>query len=320
MQELDLHYDDMVYIEKGGDIIPKIVGVDTAQRQTSAKPVQFISECPECDTPLVRLSGDAIHYCPNSMSCPPQIQGKIEHFISRRAMNIESLGQGKTELLIRNNKISNIADLYDLKYNNIIGLEKIITDPLTGKKKKVSFREKTVKNILSAIEGSKNIPFERVLFALGIRHLGETMAKKLAQHFGSLDSLMNASTEDLLAVDDVGEKMAASIHDHFDDLGNIQIIERLRQAGLQFSTDQTTASDGKSLTGKSFVVSGVFEKYSRDEIKTLIETNGGEIKSSISSKTSFVVAGDNMGPEKRKKAESLQIPVISEDELEAMIE
>jgi DNA ligase (NAD+) len=320
MQELDLHDNDMVYIEKGGDIIPKIVGVDTTQRQASAKPVLFISECPECNTPLVRLSGDAIHYCPNSMSCPPQIQGKIEHFISRRAMNIESLGQGKTELLIQQKKIHNIADLYDLKYNDIIGLEKIITDPLTGKKKKVSFREKTVKNILSAIEGSKNIPFERVLFALGIRHLGETMAKKLAQHFKSLDSLMNASTEDLLAVDDVGEKMAASIHDHFDDLGNIQIIERLRQAGLQFSTDQTTAPDGKSLTGKSFVVSGVFKKYSRDEMKTLIESNGGEIKSSISSKTSFVVAGDNMGPEKLKKADSLQIPVISEGELEAMIE
>jgi len=319
MQELDLHDNDMVYIEKGGDIIPKIVGVDTTQRQASAKPVLFISECPECNTPLVRLSGDAIHYCPNSMSCPPQIQGKIEHFISRRAMNIESLGQGKTELLIQQKKIHNIADLYDLKYNDIIGLEKIITDPLTGKKKKVSFREKTVKNILSAIEGSKNIPFERVLFALGIRHLGETMAKKLAQHFKSLDSLMNASTEDLLAVDDVGEKMAASIHDHFDDLGNIQIIERLRQAGLQFSTDQTTAPDGKSLTGKSFVVSGVFKKYSRDEMKTLIESNGGEIKSSISSKTSFVVAGDNMGPEKLKKADSLQIPVISEGELEAMI-
>ena len=319
MQELDLHYDDMVYIEKGGDIIPKIVSVDTAQRQASAKPVQFIAHCPECDTPLVKLSGDAIHYCPNSMSCPPQIQGKIEHFISRRAMNIESLGQGKTELLIRNKKISNIADLYDLKYNDIIGLEKIIADPITGKQKKVSFRDKTVKNILSAIESSKEVPFERVLFAMGIRHLGETMAKKLAQHFGNLDRLMNATTEELLAVDDVGEKMAASIHDYFDDLGNIQIIERLRQAGLQFSAEQTIAPGGGTLAGKSFVVSGVFEKYSRDEIKTLIESNGGEIKSSISAKTSFVVAGDKMGPEKQKKAESLQIPVIGEDELEGMI-
>ncbi len=319
MQELDLHYDDMVYIEKGGDIIPKIVSVDTAQRQASAKPVQFIAHCPECDTPLVKLSGDAIHYCPNSMSCPPQIQGKIEHFISRRAMNIESLGQGKTELLIRNKKISNIADLYDLKYNDIIGLEKVIADPITGKQKKVSFRDKTVKNILSAIESSKEVPFERVLFAMGIRHLGETMAKKLAQHFGNLDRLMNATTEELLAVDDVGEKMAASIHDYFDDLGNIQIIERLRQAGLQFSAEQTIAPGGGTLAGKSFVVSGVFEKYSRDEIKTLIESNGGEIKSSISAKTSFVVAGDKMGPEKQKKAESLQIPVIGEDELEGMI-
>ena len=319
MQELDLHFNDMVYIEKGGDIIPKIIGVDTGQREPGAIPVQFITQCPECSTTLAKLSGDAIHYCPNSMSCPPQIQGKIEHFISRRAMNIESLGQGKTELLIQHKKIHNIADLYDLKYNDIIGLEKVIEDTLTGKKRKVSFQHKTVKNILSAIEGSKNVPFERVLFALGIRHLGETMAKKLAKHFGSLDKLMNASTEELLAVDDVGEKMATSIHEFFDDLGNIRIVERLRQAGLQFSAEQSIAPGGGTLAGKSFVVSGVFEKYSRDEIKTLIEANGGEIKSSISTKTSFVVAGDKMGPEKQKKAESLQIPVISEDELEGMI-
>ncbi len=319
VQELDLHFDDMVYVEKGGDIIPKIVGVDTAQRKTSAKPVQFVTHCPECSTQLQKLSGEAINYCPNSMGCPPQIQGKIEHFISRRAMNIESLGQGKTELLIRNKKINNIADLYDLKYNDIIGLEKVIADPLTGKPRKVSFQDKTVRNILSAIENSKKVPFERVLFALGIRHLGETMAKKLAKHFGSLDKLMNASTDDLLAVDDVGEKIVASIHDYFDDLGNIQIIERLRQAGLQFSAEQRIAPSEGSLEGKSFVVSGVFEKYSRDEIKTLIENNGGEIKSSISAKTSFVVAGDKMGPEKRKKAESLQIPVISETEIEEMI-
>ncbi len=320
MQELDLHFNDMVFIEKGGDIIPKIVDVDTAQREASAKPVQFITQCPECSTRLTKLSGDAIHYCPNSMSCPPQIQGKIEHFISRRAMNIESLGQGKTELLIRNKKINNIADLYSLKYNDIIGLEKIIADPETGKQKKVSFQDKTVKNILSAIESSKKVPFERVLFALGIRHLGETMAKKLAKHFGSLDKLMNAGTDELLAVDDVGEKMAASIHDYFDDLGNIQIIERLRQAGLQFRAEQLIATGEGSLAGKSFVVSGVFEKYSRDEIKALIEAKGGEIKSSISAKTNFVVAGDKMGPEKRKKAEGLQIPLISEYELEEMID
>ncbi len=318
--ELDLHYNDMVYVEKGGDIIPKIIEADSGKREPSNKAISFITHCPECHTSLKKAEGEAIFYCPNTSACPPQIQGRIEHFISRRAMDIDSLGQGKTELLIRNKKINNIADLYDLRYEDLIGLEKVISDPVTGKRKKISFREKTVQNILQAIETSKKTPFERVLYALGIRHLGETMAKKLAQHFGSIDRLMDATYDDLISVDEVGEKIAGSIQDYFDNFENLQILERLRKAGLNFSVEKDgEAATSSALSGKSFVVSGVFSKYSRDEIKALITEHGGEIKSSISSKTSFVVAGDQMGPEKRKKAETLNIPIITEDELEAMV-
>ena len=320
MAELDLHYNDMVYVEKGGDIIPKIVETDPQKREYNAKPVSFITQCPECNTSLRKESGEAVYYCPNTSSCPPQIQGRIEHFISRRAMNIDSLGQGKTELLIQNKKISNIADLYDLRYEDLIGLEKVITDPITQKQKKIGFRDKTVRNILKAIEASKKTPFERVLYALGIRHLGETMARKLARHFESIDRLMDATYDDLISVDEVGEKMAGSIQDYFDNFENLQILVRLRKAGLNFSIEKDSgAATSAALSGKSFVVSGVFAKFSRDEIKALITDNGGEIKSSISSKTDFVVAGDQMGPEKRKKAEKLNVPIITENELEEMI-
>lgn len=320
MAELDLHYNDMVYVEKGGDIIPKIVETDSEKRQKTATPVNFITHCPECDTPLKKETSEAVYYCPNTTTCPPQIQGRIEHFISRRAMNIDSLGQGKTELLIRNKKINNIADLYDLRYEDLIGLEKVITDPDTQKQKKIGFRDKTVRNILKAIEDSKTIPFERVLYALGVRHLGETMARKLARHFGSIDRLMDATYDDLISVDEVGEKMAGSIQDFFDNFDNLQILERLRKAGLNFSIEKDSgAAASSALSGKSFVVSGVFSKYTRDEIKALITNHGGEIKSSISAKTNFVVAGENMGPEKRRKAENLNVPIITEEELEGMI-
>ena len=320
MAELDLHYNDMVYVEKGGDIIPKIVATDTEKRETRAKPVSFVTHCPECNTSLRKETGEAVYYCPNTTSCPPQIQGRIEHFISRRAMNIDSLGQGKTELLIQNKKISNIADLYDLRYEDLIGLEKVITDPNTQKQKKIGFRDKTVRNILKAIEASKKTPFERVLYALGIRHLGETMARKLARHFESIDRLMDATYDDLISVDEVGDKMAGSIQTYFDNFENLQILERLRKAGLNFSTKKEShTATSSALSGKYFVVSGVFSKYSRDEIKALITEHGGEVKSSISSKTDFVVAGDQMGPEKRKKAEKLNVPIITENELEEMI-
>ncbi len=319
MDELDLHQNDIVFVEKGGDIIPKIVGVDTSQRKSREKKINFATKCPECNTPLKREPEGSVHYCPNSMNCPPQIQGRIEHFISRRAMNIDSLGQGKTELLLNKNKISNIADLYDLTYNDLIGLEKTFVDPQHKKERKISFRDKTVKNILSAIENSKQVPFERVLYALGIRHLGEAMAKKLASHFKNIDRLQEASEEELITVDEVGKKVAHSIRTYFDNPGNAHIIQRLKDAGLSFSVEKGEKPENTVLANKSFVVSGVFEKYSRDQIRDIIEKHGGEIKSGVSSKTDYLVAGDKMGPEKGKKAESLNIPIIGEDDLEEMI-
>lgn len=320
MAELDLHKGDKVFVEKGGDIIPKVTGVDTSQRSTNMQPFSFATHCPECGTKLRKNQGEAVHYCPNAKGCPPQIQGKIEHFISRRAMNIESLGQGKTELLISKGKIHNIADLYDLNYHDLIGLEKNIVNPDTLKEKKISFRDKTVKNILDAIESSQNVPFDRVLYGIGIRHLGETMARKLARHFGDLDNLIHASRDELLLVKDVGDKVADGIIAWFDDPENLKIIERLKEAGLQFSTETDSKQErGGALDGKALVVSGVFSDFSRDEIKEFIAQHGGEVKSSLSSKTDFLVAGDNMGPEKRKKADSLNIPIISESDLQKMV-
>lgn len=319
MDELDIHEDDMVYVEKGGDIIPKITGVDTTRRKHGSPKILFANKCPECKTPLVRKEGEAAHYCPNSTGCPPQIQGKIDHFTSRRAMNIESLGQGRTELLISHGKVHHIADLYDLTYEKIIGLDKTHTDPATGKSRKVSFRDKTVRNLLDAIEKSKKIPFEQVLFALGIRHLGETMARKLAKHFGHIDKLRHASHEELLQVDEVGDKVANSIRDYFQDPVNLQIIERLKQAGLLLGTEKKEDTGSGKLAGKSFVISGVFQQYSRDEIKSLILSHGGEIKSGLSSKTDYLLAGDNMGPEKQKKAASLNVLIIGEEAFERMI-
>jgi DNA ligase (NAD+) len=320
MEELDLHELDTVFVEKGGDIIPKVIGVDLAKRAQGTTKIVFTDTCPECGTGLQRNEGEAINYCPNQLSCPPQIRGKIEHFISRRAMNIESLGQGKTELLIQYGLVSNIADLYDLQYSDLLGLEKTITDEETGKTRVISFREKTVENILTALEKSREVPFERVLFAIGIRHLGETMAKKLALHFNHIDALQHASYDELVAINEVGEKMAQSILDHFGDQQNIQILERLKSAGLQFETIRVASFDvPQSLAGMTMVVSGIFSKYSRQEIKDLIEKHGGKNAGSISSKTSYVVAGDNMGPEKRKKAMDLGVPIISEGDLENLI-
>lgn len=319
MEELNLHYEDRVYVEKGGDIIPKIVGVDYDSRKSGAGIIRFASSCPECGAELVRQHGEAAWYCPDSLHCPPQIQGKIEHFVGRRAMNIESLGQDRIAMLIQHKLLQNPADLYDLTYEQLFGLEKTITDPDTGRQKKISFREKTARNILNAIETSKKVPFERVLFAIGIRHLGETMAKKLARHFKHIDQLLLASHEELLSVDEVGEKIAGSILDYFAERENILMLDRLRKAGLQFEVTKNDTISGQTLEGKSFVVSGVFEHYSRQQIKDLIEKNGGKISSSLSSKTDFLLAGENMGPEKRKKAVELNIPLLTEQELEQML-
>jgi DNA ligase (NAD+) len=317
--KLDVRLGDMVFVEKGGEIIPKITGVDFTLRPPDALPLQFIRSCPECGTPLVRNEGEAAHFCPNEDGCPPQIKGKLEHFISRKAMDIDSLGEGKISLLYEKGLVSNAADLYDLEFEDLLGLEKVIEDEESGKTKKISFREKTVENILKGIEASKQVPFPRLLYALGIRHVGETVAKKLAAHFTDLDCLILAEEEELIAIPDIGERIASSIQDYFSKTEHIIMIERLRRIGLQFFIPDTQTSASSKLGGKSFVVSGVFSGYSRDGIKKAIEDNGGKVVSSISSKTDFVLAGKNMGPEKKKKAGELGIPIISEDEFNGMI-
>lgn len=321
IDQLDLHYDDIVSVEKGGEIIPKITGVDLSQRKDDSKKVTFIEYCPECKTQLIKAEGETAWYCPNALGCPPQIKGRIEHFISRKAMNIESLGEGKVEVLFDNNLIKDYSDLYELTYDKIFGLEKIIiVDEENNISRKVSFKEKTANNIIDAIEKSKNVPFARVLFALGIKYVGETTAKLIAKAMGNIDNIISASVEELTDIEEVGSKIAISIKDFFSDERNISIINKLKEYGLQFEQEkQSEESDSHILSGKSIVVSGVFTSMSRDEIKQLIENHGGKNVSSISSKTSFVVAGDKMGPEKRKKAESLGIEIKSEAEFLEMI-
>ena len=324
IEQLDLHYNDIVSVEKGGEIIPKITAVDLSQRKEECQKVAFITRCPECGTELVNIEGETAWYCPNTLGCPPQIKGRIEHFISRKAMNIESLGEGKVEVLFDNNLIKDYSDLYKLTYNDIFGLEKIIVvdNEKENTVRKVSFKEKTANNIIDAIEKSKSVPFARVLFALGIKFVGETTAKLIAKAMGSIDNIINASVEELTEIEEVGEKIAVSIKDFFADERNINIINKLREVGLQFEQEKKAAKDEESsgiLSGKSIVVSGVFFTMSRDEIKELIEDLGGKNVSSISSKTSFIVAGDKMGPEKRKKAEALGIEIKSEAEFLEMI-
>ena len=324
IEQLDLHHEDIVSVEKGGEIIPKITAVDLKSRKEDSKKITFIEHCPECGTKLVKAEGETAWYCPNTLGCPPQIKGRIEHFISRKAMNIESLGEGKVEVLFDNNLIKDYSDLYNLTYDKIYGLEKIIivedeTNLLQENVRKVSFKEKTANNILEAIEKSKSVPFARVLFALGIKYVGETTAKLIAKAMGSIDNIINASLEELTDIEEVGGKIALSIKDFFADERNIDIINKLKEAGLQFEQEKKEVSENQVLSGMSIVVSGVFSTMSRDEIKQLIEDLGGKNVSSISKKTSFVVAGDKMGPEKRKKAESLGIEIKTEDEFLAMI-
>ena len=326
IKQLDLHYDDIGKVEKVGDIIPKIVGIDLEKRKKDSKPVEFITKCPECGATLIQNEGEAAWYCPNSMGCPPQIKGRIEHFISRKAMNIESLGEGKIEVIFDNHLINNYADLYDLTYDKLYGLEKTETfidetslfpETVT---RKVSFKEKTVNNILNSLIKSREVPFARVLYALGIREIGETTAKILANEMGSIDNLINASLEELTAINTIGPTIAQSIRDFFDDERNIEIINRLKVAGLQFSQEKkATSSENQVLADKTIVVSGVFANFSRDGIKQKIEDLGGKNAASISSKTDFVVAGEKMGPEKRKKAEALGIKMLTEEEFIEMI-
>lgn len=298
IEKLGLCNSDYVYVEKGGEIIPKIVGVNETRR-TNSTLIEFPAECPECRANLIRREGEAQHYCPNEIACPPQIKGKIEHFIGRKAMNIEGLGAETVDQLFENGLLNNAADLYDLTFDKLIVLDRMA--------------EKSVENLLNGLEASKKIPFERVLFAVGIRFVGETVAKKLAKHFKSIDNIKNAKFDELLEAEEIGEKIAISIQQYFLDEGNQSIIERLRESGLQLEViEKEAVSD--TFNGMSFVVSGVFLSFSRDELKELIESNGGKNVSSISSKTDYVVAGENMGPSKLKKATDLGIKILSEDD------
>ena len=318
MAEMDIREGDSLFVEKGGEIIPKIVGVDLEKRNPDAQRVPFVTHCPVCGAELQRSEGEAGVFCPNADHCAPQIKGRLEHFIARKAMNIDSLGEGKIDMLYANGLVKNIADLYSLSYEQLFGLEKVIEDD-NGKTKTISFREKTVQNILSGIEASKQVPFERVLFALGIRFVGEVTAKKLARHFETMDAVANAPAEELTAVEDVGERVAESIIAYFNDTENLGILMRLRDAGLQFKLNkEENLPVSQTLAGKSIVVSGVFS-IPRDTVKELVEKHGGKNVSSISKSTAFVLAGEKMGPEKRKKAESLGIPIVSEEEFRTMI-
>lgn len=306
IKKFDLRLNDTVYVEKGGEIIPKIVGVDLDNRSADALPIEYITHCPDCHTALVRKEGDAKHFCPNEFGCPTQITGRIQHFISRKAMNIDGLGAETVELLFRNGLIRNYADLYELKEEQIVPLERMA--------------EKSATNMIKGIEASKQIPFDKVLFALGIRFVGETVAKKLARHYKSMDALMAASFDELTHVDEIGEKIAESIIAFFENEENRILVSRLKSYGLHFSLDEALFADHTNkLKGLVFVVSGVFHLMSRNELKNSIEENGGKVTGSISKKTSYIVVGDNMGPSKKEKADLLKIPMITEQEYLEML-
>ena len=301
---LDVRTGDMVYVEKGGEIIPKIVGVDKSQRKSNTVAIEYITECPACQTKLVRKDGEANHYCPNETGCPPQIKGRLEHFISRKAMNIDGLGGETIDLLFRNGLVKNPADLYELKKEQLKGLERLA--------------EKSADNIVRSIVDSKKVPFQRVLYALGIRYVGETVSKTLAKHFRSMDSLMSTSIEELVAVDEVGEKIAESVEQYFRNTDNLMLVTSLKHHGLKMEMDELPGSSDK-LNGLSFVISGTFLEHSREEIKAIIEQNGGKNLSAVSSNANYLVAGDKIGPAKLKKAQNLNIPIISEIEFLKMI-
>ena len=324
IRQLDIREGDMVWVEKGGEIIPKIVSVEPRTKSQEPRPISndrtdegdkslllapysiFPKNCPECGTPLVRVEGEAAWRCPNEATCPPQIKGKMEHFVSRKAMNIDGLGSETIDLLYSQGLLHNIADIYDLKQDDIARQERL--------------GEKSAQNMLAGIEASKQVPWARVLFALGIRMVGETTAKKIARRFPSIDQLQWANVEQLTAIDDVGEQIAKNIIAYFNDLSNLEIINRLREAGVQMeSQEEEQAPQSDILLGKSIVVSGVFSHHSRDEYKAMIEAHGGKNVGSVSKKTSFILAGENMGPEKRKKAESLGVEILTEEQFLKLI-
>jgi DNA ligase (NAD+) len=303
---LDLHISDMVYVEKGGEIIPKIVGVDYSFRNENNRKVLFIANCPECGTTLIKNEGEANHYCPNYLHCPPQIKGRIEHFISRKAMEIDGLGEETVDLLFNKKLIRNISDLYDLQMDQLIPLERM--------------GEKSAANIINSIKKSVDTPYHRVLFALGIRHVGETVAKTIASRFRTIDDLINAGIEQLTNVYEIGPKIAASIVAYFSDEDNLEMIKRLKSAGISFSSGIENVPSGNSLNGKTIVISGVFVEHSRDEYKDMIERNGGKNSASVSGNTSFILAGENMGQSKKEKADTLGVPTITESEFLKIID
>jgi len=306
IEKLDIREGDMVFVEKGGEIIPKIIAVDLSQRPADSQPTQYITQCPECNTALVRQEGEAQHYCPNYNGCKPQIIGRIQHFISRKAMDIDGLGGETVALLVNAGLILNYSDLYELTIEDVLPLERMA--------------QKSAENLLNGIQASKDVPFERVLFALGIRYVGETVAKKLVKHYKTIGAIANATTIDLVTVDEIGVRIAESVTDFFQTQTNIEIVERLIRFGVQMEISaEKLANQTNKLEGQAFVVSGVFHVVSRNELKKLIEDNGGKVSSSISSKTNFVVAGDNMGPSKKEKADSLGISIISEQDFLSMI-
>ncbi|MES2593294.1 MAG: NAD-dependent DNA ligase LigA [Bacteroidota bacterium] len=307
IEKLDVRIGDIVFVEKGGEIIPKIISVDERGPDTLLQKVKYITHCPECGTELIRKEEEANHYCPNEQGCPPQVKGRMEHFVARRAMDIDSLGAETIAQLYEAGLIKNCADIYDLKKEDVLKIERMA--------------EKSVNNLLAGIEASKKIPFERVLYAIGIRHIGETTAKKLAYYFKNIDALKNATLEQLIEVGDIGETTARSIMNYFADAQNETIVEKLKVQGVQMElSEEQLVNSSEKLQGLSFVVSGVFSKFSRDDLKKAIEQNGGKNAGSISGKTSYVIAGENMGPEKHKKAEKLGVPIISEDDFIKMIE
>ena len=301
IEKLDIRIGDEVFVEKGGEIIPKIIAVDFSKRNPNAEVTKYITHCPECNSELERKDGEANHYCPNFYGCPPQIIGRIQHYITRKAMDIDGLGGETVALLFNNNLVKDYSDLYELKVDDVIPLERMA--------------QKSAENLVNGIEKSKKIPFERVLYALGIRYVGETVAKKLAKHYKNIDAIRNASLMDLILVDEIGEKIAQSVIEFFENPENIRIIERLKQFGVQFEIiEKHNPNATDKLAGKIFVVSGVFEKFSRDDLKKSIEDNGGKVGSSISAKTDYVIAGENMGPAKLEKANQLKIPILSESD------
>ncbi|SMO35781.1 DNA ligase (NAD+) [Saccharicrinis carchari] len=315
--QLDLHENDWVYVEKGGEIIPKITRVEVSARHPMSAPVQFISHCPQCNTPLIRPEGEAAHLCPNDKACPPQLKGKIEHFVSRKALDIDSFGEQVVDLLFEKGLVKDVSDIYDLSYDKLIGINRVSDDE--ENKRLFSFKEKSTQNLLDGIAQSKNAPYANVLFGLGIKHVGATVAKTLTKEFNTIDKLSQAKLEQLTTLDDIGPKVAQSVIDYFADTDHRALVERLKAAGLNFKSEAPTQSSEK-FKDQSFVISGTFSAFSRDELKKIIERNGGKNISGVSTKTSYLVAGENTGPAKLAKAEKLKVKIISESDFIELLE